>query len=92
MERTKRVAARRAKREKEVKQEKAIIVIAAAFLAIAAILKIYSISAKPAAETTLDITQSVHAMEEKTEADYRTYMLDEDPYRTVPPFNTISAD
>lgn len=96
MERTKRVAARQAKREREVKQEKAILVIAAAFLVVIVVLKICSISVKTAEEMPLDITQSVLAMAEETaeepEADNRTYMLDEDPYRTVPPFNTMSAD
>lgn len=89
MERTKRVAARQAKREREVKQEKAILVIAAAFLVVMVILKICSISVKTAEEMPLDITQSVLAMAEETT---ETHMLDEDPYRTVPPFNTMSAD
>lgn len=97
MERTKRVAARQARREKEVKQEKAIIVIAAVFLFIMAVMKICSISAKTAEEMPLDITQSVLAMAEETaeepEADENAaYMLDEDPYRTIAPFNTMSAD
>lgn len=96
MERTKRVAVRQAKREREVKQEKAILVIAAAFLVVMVVLKICSISVKTAEEMPLDITQSVLAMAEETaeepEADNKTYMLDEDPYRTVPPFNTMSAD
>lgn len=100
MERTKRAAARQAKREREVKQEKAILVIAAAFLAVMAVLKIYGMSAETAEEMPLDITKSVLAMAEETaeetaeepEADNKTYMLDEDPYRTVTPFNTMSAD
>lgn len=97
MERTKRVAARQARREKEVRQEKAVLVIAAAFLLVMVMLKICSVSVKPAGEMPMDITKSVLAMAEETaeelEADNNaTYMLDEDPYRTVPPFNTMSAD
>lgn len=96
MERTKRVAVRQAKREQEVKQEKAILVIAAAFLIVIGILKTCSTSVKTAEEVPMDITQSVLAMAEETaedpEPDNKTCMLDEDPYRTVPPFNTMSAD